>query len=208
MRRLLLCIPGILTDMNDAAAWFRVFAARFDSMEGCSGLPYAYSAGVAGAPVSLDPMAAEVGALLGRAQGHYEAIDVAVHSHGAAIILRALVLDAQIKVRNVILIAGAAPEDCIASGLNLVCGRDQIEQATVCYSPNDTVLMGPGTFPGYGQLGLKGPTHMSAATAARMRLELFDCNHGGYFDADHVERTWAIVSAAVPPAADPARQED
>lgn len=202
MKRLLMTVPGILTDINDPLAWFRQFASRFELLPDCSGLPYAYFAAVVGAPVSLTPMADEVAELLRRGMGRYNAITVAAHSHGNAIILEALKTHPAVKVQRLVLIAAAVDVDCWKNGLNQIAERGQVGEVVICYSPNDTVLAGPGTFPGYGQLGLWGAVDVSAALAGLLTYEKFAGGHGCYFDDENVERTWQIVTPAAAPASD------
>ena len=189
----LMTIPGIFADQNDPDAWFRQFAAAYSEKPNQVGFPYSYFAGVVGADMSVDPMADEVANLLIRDAAIDEAdyIDVVTHSHGAAILLASLSRHKEARIRRWIGIASAVDCDCEKNGINAAIASGQVESIVLCQSLNDLVLAGPGMLPGYGQLGLFGPSNL--AYPVFINIQEFACDHSGYFQGEDLRRVCQIV---------------
>jgi hypothetical protein len=197
MKRVLLTAPGILTDQNDPLAWFRQYASRFEIQDETehTGIPYSYFADVAGAPPSLDSMADSIAGIIAPYISNGWHVDAVGHSHGCPLLLAALSRHAMLNFGTLTLIAAAADVDCDKNGINEIVRRKQVRRIQILYSRNDAVLAGPGTFPGYGQLGLRGPRNVSVEAGRIIETVEFFGGHSDYFNRQNNERTYQLATA-------------
>lgn len=194
----LLCIPGILGNMEDPNEWDRAFAAEFDESVG-RGVPFPYETGViAGSgvfnPGGLERSADQVAEILRKAMAlKYTRIKVACHSHGNPVLCTALERNADLAVDDIHLIAAAMSEDCDVNFLNSLAGNNAVKRVIAYTSANDDVLAGPGGVPGYGKFGLLGPQNVKQVGAILAPIEAYYGGHSGYFDRSNAARTYARI---------------
>lgn len=197
-KRVIIFVVGIMADLNANTEWARRYASKFES-DTQSGVPFLYSSDPIGGAIWLEAQAAEMARLIKRYNHMGIRPDVVTHSHGAAIILRALSLS-DVLISSLRMVAAAVKDDCELNGLNAAAvrtfGEDvQIsEKITLLISPMDTVLATFGGMPGYGDLGLVGPNNYSGPLNRILRVEKFACGHSGYFDPENDARTYSIAT--------------
>jgi pimeloyl-ACP methyl ester carboxylesterase len=170
-------VPGIYTELADARSWdYQAQAWLFN--HGCGvAAGFHYFADVLGGLLSRDHFADMVASdLLQAQQSGLGPIDVAAHSNGCAIVLRALLKEPRVKVRNLHLIAAAVDANCALNGLNTLAESRQVGKGVLYVSPDDEALQ-VGPLVGYGDLGRRGPVNLRPMLAGIVDRVDRDCRH-------------------------------
>lgn len=163
--------------------WQFVFARRVQRDGSDDATPYAYARGIIPAPGEDARHRANIARIIGeRADEELHVVPVG-HSHGCRLILDAFAADPFLDARCIDLVAGAAPADCDANGINLICERGQVGIIRVWASARDDVLPWARASMGlYGTLGLDGPRNLRGPARDRVRVYADDTQtHGSWF---------------------------
>lgn len=202
MARYTYIVPGILTAMENPRTWdYQAQAWLYERDYGMAG-GFNYHAGVIGGNISRENFSEKVGNdLAGLASVGFEPIDVAAHSNGCAIVLKAI-LKANQKIRRLHLIAAAVNQDCSLNGLNAIAEHQLVDRVLLYVSPDDEVLANSG-LAGYGELGKNGPMNIRPTLSGILQIVTEHCGHCDWIGRDFEKTMRRIAGADIPDALAP-----